>query len=95
VRVLGLISGTSFDAIEVAAADLTAEGEELTLRPLGGLSVPYAPDLARAIAAALPPAATTAEVICSLGSDRPSVVDLLATLTHLTATTVTRATCID
>jgi anhydro-N-acetylmuramic acid kinase len=66
VRVLGLISGTSFDAIEVAAADLAAEGEELTLRPLGALSVPYAPGLARAIAVALPPAATTAEAICSL-----------------------------
>jgi anhydro-N-acetylmuramic acid kinase len=66
VRVLGLISGTSFDAIEVAASDLTAEGEELTLRPLGALSVPYAPGLARAIAAALPPAATTAEAICAL-----------------------------
>ncbi|GAB2864114.1 anhydro-N-acetylmuramic acid kinase [Actinoallomurus bryophytorum] len=66
MRVLGLVSGTSFDAIEVAAADLAAEGEELTLRPLGSLSVPYAPALARAIAAALPPAATTAEAICSL-----------------------------
>jgi anhydro-N-acetylmuramic acid kinase len=66
MRVLGLISGTSFDAIEVAAADLTAGGEELTLRPLGALSVPYAPDLVRAIAAALPSAATTAQAICSL-----------------------------
>jgi anhydro-N-acetylmuramic acid kinase len=66
VRVLGLISGTSFDAIEVAAADLTAEGGELTLRPLGALSVPYAPALTDDIAAALPPAATTAGRICSL-----------------------------
>jgi anhydro-N-acetylmuramic acid kinase len=66
VRVLGLISGTSFDAIEVAAADLTAEGDELTLRPLGALSVPYAPALTDDIAAALPPAATTAGRICSL-----------------------------
>jgi anhydro-N-acetylmuramic acid kinase len=66
VRVLGLISGTSFDAIEVAAADLTADGEDLTLRPLGALSVPYAPGLTADLAAALPPAAVTAGQICSL-----------------------------
>lgn len=66
MRVLGLISGTSFDAIEVAAAELTADGEDLTLRPLGALSVPYSPGLTAEIAAALPPAATTAGAICSL-----------------------------
>jgi len=66
VRVLGLISGTSFDAIEVAAADLTTDGAELALRPLGSLSMPYAPDLTGDIAAALPPAVTTAGAICSL-----------------------------
>jgi anhydro-N-acetylmuramic acid kinase len=66
VRVIGLISGTSFDAIEVAAAELTAAGEDLTLRPLGSLSVPYSPGLTADIAAALPPAATTAGALCSL-----------------------------
>jgi anhydro-N-acetylmuramic acid kinase len=66
VRVLGLMSGTSFDAIEVAAAELTASGEELTLRPLGELSVPYSPALAADIAAVLPPAATTAGELCAL-----------------------------
>jgi anhydro-N-acetylmuramic acid kinase len=66
VRVLGLISGTSFDAIEVAAAELTATGQDLTLRPLGSLSVPYSPGLTTGIAAALPPAATTAGALCAL-----------------------------
>ncbi|MGH3381149.1 MAG: anhydro-N-acetylmuramic acid kinase [Actinoallomurus sp.] len=66
MRVIGLISGTSFDAIEVAAAELTAAGEDLTLRPLGSLSVPYSPGLTADIAGALPPAATTAGALCSL-----------------------------
>jgi anhydro-N-acetylmuramic acid kinase len=66
VRVLGLMSGTSFDAIEVAAADLTLDGEDLVFRPLGSLSVPYDPGLAGDIAAVLPPAVTTAGRICAL-----------------------------
>jgi anhydro-N-acetylmuramic acid kinase len=66
VRVLGLMSGTSFDAIEVAAAELTSDGEDLTLRPLGSLSVPYADGLTARVAAVLPPATTTAGEICAL-----------------------------
>ena len=66
MRVLGLMSGTSFDAIEIAGADLAGEGEDLVLRPLGSLSVPYDPGLAGDLADALPPARTTAEMICSL-----------------------------
>jgi len=66
VRVIGLMSGTSFDAIEVAAADLTLDGETLFLRPLGHLSVPYHDDLRDLIAATLPPAATTTQAICAL-----------------------------
>jgi anhydro-N-acetylmuramic acid kinase len=60
------MSGTSFDAIEVAAADLASEGEELTLRPLGAFSLPYVPDLAHEIASALPPAMTSTARICAL-----------------------------
>ncbi|MGZ0199168.1 anhydro-N-acetylmuramic acid kinase [Streptomyces sp. RM1] len=66
MRVIGLMSGTSFDAIEVAAADLTLDGETLFLRPLGHLSVPYRDDLRDLIAATLPPAATTTRDICAL-----------------------------
>ncbi len=60
------MSGTSFDAIEVAAADLAGEGGELALRPLGSLSVPYDPGLADDLAGALPPAGATAGLICAL-----------------------------
>jgi anhydro-N-acetylmuramic acid kinase len=66
VRVLGMISGTSFDGIDVAAADLELDGETVVLRPLGALSHPYAGDLRQAIAAAMPPRPTTAAAVCEL-----------------------------
>ncbi|MGV9253091.1 anhydro-N-acetylmuramic acid kinase [Streptomyces sp. NPDC003697] len=66
MRVIGLMSGTSYDAIEAAAADLTLDGTTLLLRPLGHLSVPYPDDLRDLIAVTLPPAATTLEAVCAL-----------------------------
>ncbi len=35
MRVIGLMSGTSYDAVEAAAADLELRGEALEMRPLG------------------------------------------------------------
>ncbi|MFF3563556.1 anhydro-N-acetylmuramic acid kinase [Streptomyces sp. NPDC002574] len=66
MRVIGLMSGTSYDAIEAAAADLTLDGDTLLLRPLGHLSVSYTDDLRDLISATLPPAATTTQDICAL-----------------------------
>ncbi|MEU6084798.1 anhydro-N-acetylmuramic acid kinase [Streptomyces sp. NPDC047108] len=66
MRVIGLMSGTSLDAIDAAAADLAFEGDALVLTPLGSLSVPYSDELGKALAAALPPAATTMEEVCRL-----------------------------
>ncbi|MEU5482030.1 anhydro-N-acetylmuramic acid kinase [Streptomyces mirabilis] len=64
--VIGLMSGTSYDAIDAAAAELTLEGEDLTLRPLGMVSEAYDGALGEALAAALPPAATTLAEVCRL-----------------------------
>lgn len=69
VRVVGLMSGTSFDAVETAAADLRLEGDELVFEPLGARSTPYDPPLRAAIGAALPPAAVTAEAVCRLDTE--------------------------
>ncbi|MFD8135031.1 anhydro-N-acetylmuramic acid kinase [Streptomyces mirabilis] len=66
MRVIGLMSGTSYDAIDAAAAELTLEGEDLTLRPLGMVSETYDGALREALAAALPPAATTLAEVCRL-----------------------------
>lgn len=66
MRVIGLMSGTSYDAIDAAAAELTLEGEDLALRPLGMVGEPYDGALREALAAALPPAATTLADVCRL-----------------------------
>lgn len=66
MRVIGLMSGTSFDAIEAAAADISLEGDTLVMRPLGRVSTQYSAELRAAIAGALPPAATSTEAVCAL-----------------------------
>jgi anhydro-N-acetylmuramic acid kinase len=66
MRVIGCLSGTSHDAIEVAAADLTLDGDEVTMTPLGGRTVAFDPALREEIAAALPPATTSMAAVCRL-----------------------------
>lgn len=65
-RVVGLMSGTSYDAIDLAAAEFERAGDTLLLRPLGALGVGYDEDLRAAIGAILPPAPTTVEAVCRL-----------------------------
>ncbi|AWT51186.1 anhydro-N-acetylmuramic acid kinase [Mycolicibacterium smegmatis] len=66
MRVIGLMSGTSHDAIDAAAADITLDADTLVLRPLGHLSVPYPPALRDLLVATLPPAPTTAHAVTVL-----------------------------
>ena len=66
MRVVGMISGTSMDGIDVAAADLTMHDDAVELRPLGARSIPYDPSLRADLAAVLPPATTTAAEVCRL-----------------------------
>ncbi|WP_434600631.1 anhydro-N-acetylmuramic acid kinase [Streptomyces sp. A5-4] len=66
MRVIGLMSGTSYDAIDAAAADLRLDGDTLVLTPLGMLSAPYEGDLRAGLAAALPPAPTSMAQVCWL-----------------------------
>lgn len=66
MKVVGLISGTSFDAIEVAIGDFRMDASELVLRPLGSSSIPYDGKLRERIAAVSPPRSCSVEEICQL-----------------------------
>src|SRR5215472_4047737 len=59
MTVIGLISGTSYDAVDAAAARMWLAGDTLFLAPLGAYSVPIPAPLRERIAAALPPQPTT------------------------------------
>lgn len=65
-RVVGLLSGTSMDGIDVAVAELRLDGETIELRPLGSTSLDYPEELRRALLAALPPGECDAETLCRL-----------------------------
>ena len=60
------MSGTSFDGIDAAVADIELDGDVLRLRPIGTLDAPYDAGLQDEIEAALPPAPTTFETVCRL-----------------------------
>jgi anhydro-N-acetylmuramic acid kinase len=64
--VIGLISGTSHDAIEAAAVDFELAGDEIRARVVASSGTPYAPELRGRLVAALPPAETTLEEVCAL-----------------------------
>jgi anhydro-N-acetylmuramic acid kinase len=66
MRVIGMISGTSYDAIEAAAVDLAIEADVVRCELLGSVSVPYPDELRRGIARVLPPAQTTIDEVCRL-----------------------------
>ncbi|MDT0268386.1 anhydro-N-acetylmuramic acid kinase [Streptomyces sp. DSM 44915] len=72
---VGLLSGTSHDAVDAAVADLSfapepdGTGERVVLRPLGALSEPFPAPLRAALTEALPPAATTLATVCRLDTE--------------------------
>ncbi len=66
LRVIGLMSGTSFDAVDAGAAELAFDGEVITLRPLGLVSRPYPAEIRDALADALPPDTASAAKLCEL-----------------------------
>ncbi|GGM40009.1 anhydro-N-acetylmuramic acid kinase [Longimycelium tulufanense] len=68
-RVVGLISGTSLDAVDVAVADLRLTVDVLELTPLGALAVPYPEPVRAGLLAALPPADCSARRLCELDTE--------------------------
>lgn len=66
MTVVGLMSGTSFDAVDTAAARFSLDGETITMHPLGTRSTPLADSLRARLARCLPPGTTSVEEICQL-----------------------------
>lgn len=66
MRVIGLMSGTSYDAVDAGAVDLGLDGDSLVLKPLGLVSEAYDEPLREALTAALPPGSTSMAEVCRL-----------------------------
>ncbi|MEV7228147.1 anhydro-N-acetylmuramic acid kinase [Polymorphospora sp. NPDC051019] len=64
--IVGMMSGTSYDAVDVAAARFRRDGDTLWMDPLGTVSQPFDDALRAEIAAVLPPRPTTIEAVCRL-----------------------------
>ena len=66
MRVIGLMSGTSFDAIDAVAVDFDVVDDSVRAGLLGTLSMPYPEDIVTNLLAAQPPAPVTMAGVCSL-----------------------------
>ncbi|WP_406311492.1 anhydro-N-acetylmuramic acid kinase [Streptosporangium sp. NBC_01639] len=66
MRILGMISGTSHDGIDVALVDFDLRDGVLDGRVGHTASTPYAPELRARLVKALPPAETTLAEVCVL-----------------------------
>jgi anhydro-N-acetylmuramic acid kinase len=69
MRVVGMLSGTSIDAIDVAVVDVDRDGDELLLRRVAEVSVPFDDGLRGRIQAVLPPAPSDTRAWCRLDAD--------------------------
>lgn len=64
--VVGLLSGTSMDGLDVAVAEIEIAGGVVRLTPLGAHTTPWSPRLRDRLLAVLPPGRTTVEEVCAL-----------------------------
>ncbi len=66
MRVLGMLSGTSHDGVDVALVSFEQDGDALRGHLEFGDSLPYPEELRARLIAALPPGTTTFEEVCML-----------------------------
>ena len=66
MKIIGMISGTSYDGIDVALCDFEESNGEISLKVLEFKSVPYTEDLHAKIADSMPPRSIDMERVCQL-----------------------------
>jgi len=66
MKIVGMISGTSYDGIDVALCDFSESGGEIAIKVLDFKSVEYAPSLHKMIVEAMPPRSIDMERVCKL-----------------------------
>ena len=66
MKIIGMISGTSYDGIDVACIDVNQIGEVLEVKQEGFISVEYSDELHQLIADSMPPRSVDMERVCIL-----------------------------
>lgn len=66
MKVIGMISGTSYDGIDVACCEFSQSDGAIELKQHGFISIPYTDELHDAIADAMPPRPIDMERVCIL-----------------------------
>ncbi|MFZ0214679.1 MAG: anhydro-N-acetylmuramic acid kinase [Candidatus Dormiibacterota bacterium] len=69
MTIVGMISGTSYDAIDAAVARFALEDDTILLQPLGLRSTPLDETVRARIASCLPPHQTTLDAVCRLDTE--------------------------
>ena len=66
MKVIGMISGTSFDGMDVACCEFEQVGETIEIKQIGFSSIEYSSELHELIAESMPPQSITMERVCIL-----------------------------
>ncbi|MEU8137489.1 anhydro-N-acetylmuramic acid kinase [Streptodolium elevatio] len=69
MTVIGILSGTSYDAVDAAVADFALDGTAVVCRPRGTYSEDVPEELRARLSAALPPHPTTLAEVCRLDTE--------------------------
>lgn len=88
MKIIGMISGTSFDGIDVALVDINETNGVFSIKLIDFQSVPYSKDLRNKIAHAMPPQTIDMQIVCELdnfiGQAFADAASILAARNNLT-----------
>ena len=66
MKIIGMISGTSFDGIDVSCCEFSQQGDVIEVKQIGFSSFEYTADLHQLIADSMPPQSVDMERVCVL-----------------------------